>query len=246
MDRMNISLREALALSVAIHEKYGYQSKRNLDFTSVTPNKQSNLDGKGNPIPNSARLYRQLFPSDKVAPENREQIDVLPEHYCHAQEIIETLRGFSFIAVQRPLTKFETSILEIIRRDTITHKELGRVSSFPNVYERKISQEAWEDRESELAQTSKWLGVPGTYDEFELVVENIRYLSRTESYLVCASESGSNIIKFFVSENKLSDIVEGDKINVSCWVKKQEFSRYHGGEETMVNRVKFLDRDILR
>jgi len=107
------------------------------------------------------------------------------------------------------------------------------------VYERKISQEAWEDRESELAQDSVWVGVPMTKDEFDITIENIRYLSRTDSYLICAQEQG-NIIKFFIDGSKLDGRSEGDVCKIACWVKKQEVSKYHGGQETMVNRVKFL------
>ena len=130
-------------------------------------------------------------------------------------------------------------MLEIVRSDTISHKDLGRIASFPNVYERKISQEEWEDREADLAKDSVWVGVPMTKDEFDITIENIRYLSRTDSYLVCAQEQG-NIIKFFTDGNKLDGRAEGDTCKIACWVKKQEVSKYHGGQETMVNRVKFM------
>ena len=76
--------------------------------------------------------------------------------------------------------------------------------------------------------------------EFDVVIENVRYLSRKESYLICASESGKNIIKFFVPERRLDDIAEGDTIKLTGYIKKQEVSKYHGGSETVINRVKFL------
>lgn len=240
LDKNNIPLLKALVLSVAIHEKYGFQSKSATDHTSVTSDKISNLDGKGNPIPNSARLYRQLFPSQKVSPEDRENIDVNDYHYAKAENILNLLRGFGFIAIDRPLTSFEKTVLNIVNRNTISHKELGRVASFPNVYERKISQEIWEERESDLAQNSEYVGVLNEKSELQISIENIRYLSRTQSYLICACESDSNIIKFFISEHKFNNIKHGDVVKISGWIKKQDVSKFHGGKETQINRVNFL------
>ena len=238
-DKTNIPLITALELSVAIHDRYGYTSKSTSDRATDT-GKESNLDAKGNPIPNSARLYRQLFPSAKVAESEREKFEITPEHVSQASEIRETLQAFSFKAIERSLTNFEQQILSIVNSDTVTHKDLGRIASFPNVYERKISQDAWEERESELARNSEFVGHVLARAEFDVVIENVRYLSRTESYLICASESGKNIIKFFVPERRLDDISEGDTVKLAGYVKKQEISRYHGGQETMLNRVKFI------
>ena len=237
-DKTNIPLMAALQLSVAIHDRYGFTSKSTWDY-ATSAGKDSNLDGNGRPIANSARLYRQLFPSVKVSEENREQFEITSDVIAQAEEIRHTLKAFSFKAIERPLTNFETQVLAIVNSDTITHKDLGRIASFPNVYERKISQEAWEDRESDLARDSVWVGVPMTKDEFEITIENIRYLSRTDSYLICAQEGG-NIIKFFIDQSKLDGRTEGDVCKIACWVKKQEVSKFHGGQETTVNRVKFI------
>ncbi len=237
-DKTNIPLMAALQLSVAIHDRYGFTSKSTFDHATST-GKESNLDGNGRPIANSARLYRQLFPSAKVSEENREQFEITPDIIAQAEEIRHTLKAFSFKAIERPLTNFETQVLGIVNSDTVNHKDLGRIASFPNVYERKISQEEWEDREADLAKDSTWVGVPMTKDEFDITIENIRYLSRTDSYLICAQEQG-NIIKFFTDGNKLDGRAEGDTCKIACWVKKQEVSKYHGGQETMVNRVKFI------
>lgn len=237
-DKTNIPLVTALELSVAIHDRYGFTSKSTSDYATKA-GKESNLDGNGRPIPNSARLYRQLFPSAKVSEENREQFEITPDIIAQAEEILHTLKAFSFKAIERQLTKFESQVLDIVRSDTISHKDLGRLASFPNVYERKISQEVWEDREADLARDSVWMGVPMTSDEFDITIENIRYLSRTDSYLVCAQHQG-NIIKFFTDGNKLDGRSEGDTCRIKCWVKKQEVSKYHGGQETTVNRVKFI------
>ena len=238
-DKTNIPLVTALELSVAIHDRYGFTSKSTSDRATDT-GKQSNLDAQGNPIPNSARLYRQLFPTANVTESEREKFEIKPEHVSQAREIRETLQAFSFKAIERSLTNFEQQILSIVNSDTVTHKDLGRIASFPNVYERKISQDAWEERESDLARNSEFVGEELNRAEFDVVIENVRYLSRTESYLICASESGKNIIKFFVHERKLEGLTEGDTIKLQGYVKKQEVSKYHGGSETVINRVKFI------
>ena len=76
-DKQNIPLVTALELSVAIHDRYGFTSKSTSD-RATDSGKESNLDAKGNPIPNSARLYRQLFPSAKVAESEREKFEITP------------------------------------------------------------------------------------------------------------------------------------------------------------------------
>ena len=240
MDRHNIPLIQALVLSVAIHEKYGFQSKVTTDYTTMTSEKVSNIDGRGNPITNSARLYRQLVPSQKVDPADREKIDVSEHHYEKAENILYLLRGFSFIAIERPLTNFEQSVLDIVNKADITHKELGRVASLPNVYERKVSQEIWEERESHLAKNSDYVGELFSKSHLDVKIENIRYLSRTKSYLICASESDKNIVKFFIPDDKIGNIKEGDSIKLTGWIKKHEVSNYHGGKETMLKRINFL------
>ncbi len=239
MDRHNIPLTQALALSVAIHEKYGFQSKATTDYTTMTSKKISNIDGRGNPITNSARLYRQLFPSQKVDPVDREKMHVTEHHYEKAENILDLLRGFGFIAIERPLTNFEQSVLDIVNRTDITHKELGRVASFPNVYERKVSQEIWEKRESQLAKNSEYVGELFNKSHLDVKIENIRYLSRTKSYLICTSESDKNIVKFFIPEDKIDNIKEGDFIKLTGWIKKHEVSHYHGGKETVFKKISF-------
>jgi len=239
MDRHNIPLMQALALSVAIHEKYGFQSKATADYTTMTSKKISNIDGRGNPITNSARLYRQLFPSQKVDPMDREKMHVTEHHYEKAENILDLLRGFGFIAIERPLTNFEQSVLDIVNKIDITHKELGRVASFPNVYERKVSQEIWEEHESHLAKNSEYVGELFNKSQLDVKIENIRYLSRTKSYLICASESDKNIVKFFIPENEIDNIKEGDFIKLTGWIKKHEVSHYHGGKETVFKKISF-------
>jgi len=34
----------------------------------------------------------------------------------------------------------------------------------------------------------------------------------------------------------------GDKIHVTGYIKSHEESKYHGGKETMINRIKYCDK----
>jgi hypothetical protein len=58
------------------------------------------------------------------------------------------------------------------------------------------------------------------------------------SSLVCCSENGKNIVKFFVDINE-KKLVEGETIKLQGFVKSQQVSNFHNGKETMVNRIKF-------
>jgi hypothetical protein len=43
-----------------------------------------------------------------------------------------------------------------------------------------------------------------------------------------------------VPERRLDDVAEGDTVKLAGYIKKQEVSKYHGGLETVINRVKFV------
>ena len=55
------------------------------------------------------------------------------------------------------------------------------------------------------------------------------------SFMYTCSESNKNIIKFF-NTTRIAEI--GNELNITAYVKSQGISKYSGGKETMVNRVK--------
>lgn len=152
-----------------------------------------------------------------------------------AEEIIVYLTGLSFKAMERGLTDFETNVLKFVTSESVTIKDVGMAASMPQVYDFKLKQDAWEERERELAELSEFEGKIKQRSDFMLTVENVRYIGRTGSYLYCTSTEKGNIVKFFFQE-KFTEV--GETVALSGYVKSQDISKYHGGKETMINRVK--------
>lgn len=178
---------------------------------------------------NSQLIYSHFFTPAEWSADVSESDNVL------AKEIIDYLQGLSFKTMERSLTAFESNVLKFVTSTSIDKSGLGIAASLPSVYQNKLMQDEWEIRESQLADTSEFLGTVRTRCEFDATIENTRYIARTESYLICASVDNKSILKFFAQE-RLGE--PGTKVCLTGFVKSHSESNYHGGKETMINRVK--------
>lgn len=209
------SVSEVMAASCAAHRVNGFVKKNSFS------------DSK----PNSRLLYDHFYGDIKleVTDADREQ----------SVEVIEYLKGLTFKAFERKLTDFEENVLKLVTAESVDNKSLGIAASLPKVYENKCEQDTWEDRERELAETSEFVGELRKRCDFELVIENVRYIKTTGASLYCCSEGGKNIVKFFADGNVYGEV--GDTIHLAGYVKSQVVNeRFSGGKETMINRIKDL------
>lgn len=208
------SVNEVMSASCAIFRQRGFVKKNNLEDR----------------IPNSKMLYNHFF--------GEEKIEITEKDKNTAQEVVDYLAGLSFKALERDLTDFEKNTLSLISADSITKDNLGIAASLPKVYQNKLEQDAWEERENELSKTSEYVGELRKRCTFALKVENIRYIKSTGAYLYCCSEADKNIVKFFTDE-MLGEV--NDNINLAGFVKSHSVSKFHSGKETMINRIKLVD-----
>lgn len=204
---------EVVAVSCAIHREQGFIKKNGIVSEGQTPN--------------ATMLYNHFY-KDKV-------VSVQPNDHHLAEEIIDYLKGLSFKAFERDLTSFETNVLKFVQSSEVDNSVLGIAASLPEVYDNKQKQDQWSIREAELAKNSEFVGVLKKRGYFELTIENIRYIRSTGSNLYCCSDNQGNIVKFFKDE-QLGDV--GTVVCMSAYIKSHSDSPYHGGKETMVNRIK--------
>ena len=154
-----------------------------------------------------------------------------------AQDVIDYLKGLSFKAIERKLTDFESNFLNLVNSEYIDKTQLGITASLPKVYFNKIDQDNWSDRELQLSRTSKAVGELNNRSSFNAVVEFVRYIPRTMSYLITCSVNDQHILKFFHAKN----IDLGKEIKLDGFVKAQTKGRYHNGMETVINRIKIQE-----
>jgi hypothetical protein len=213
--------RDVVAIACAVFREQGFVKRGEY---------QALVEDEKPKQPNSSILYNHFL--------NDVKVEVRDEDKVLAEVIIDYLRGLSFKAFERGLTEFETNVLKFVNVETVTKDKLGIAASLPQVYQRKLDADAWTIREAELADASEYVGGLNRRSEFTVVIEHIRSIPSTSSWLYTCSEGDKNIFKFFSTSN-VGEV--GQTIKLSAYVKAQEVSKYSGGKETMVNRVKISE-----
>ena len=181
---------------------------------------------------NSSLLYKHFFQG--------KDLKVKDQDYEMADEIIDYLKGLGIKAMERDLTEFELNVLKFVTSDSAGKEKIGIAASLPKVFYNKMESDNWEDRERELGKESQFVGELHTRDTFkDVIIEYVRYIPKTMSYLVTASVKDKHILKFFLNDTKESDIKQGDKVAITGYVKSHNKSKWTGFNETMINRIKF-------
>tara|TARA_B100001564_G_C20424515_1_gene571627 strand:- start:83 stop:748 length:666 start_codon:yes stop_codon:yes gene_type:complete len=217
---MGLNILEVLSASCSAYAlNKGFIKKDQIRFDKKFEGQSSNSD----------LLYSHFY-SDK-------KLDITEKDSDLAVEIIDYLKGLSFKAIERELTDFERNVLKLVTSETIQKDQIGISASLPKVYLNKLEQDRWTDRENILARTSEKVGTLHQRETYDALVEFVRYIPRTMSYIVTCSIENQHILKFF--HDKKLDV--GNVINVTGFVKSQNKGRFHNGFETIINRVKIGD-----
>jgi|TARA_B110000444_G_scaffold182202_1_gene171058 hypothetical protein len=223
------TVKEVLSASCAVHRINGGFVKT----ADANPN-----DGV---IANSQFLYNHFLGThDKVSNTNKRQlVEIKSDDEVQAEAIMEYLKGLTFKAMERDLTDFEKNVLKLVTAEEVGKDKIGIAASLPKVYANKQTADVWAEREAALSSVSEYVGTEGKRGNLKIVIENIRFISSVGSKLFCASVDGKHIVKFF--SNEVAQKV-GDNVAIGAYVKSHSISKYHHGKETMVNRIKVLDK----
>jgi len=172
MPNIEHPVREVIAASCAIQKLQGGYIKKGTTASGVS---------------NSDMLYEHFY--------GENQVDVTSDDVEQANAIIELLTGLAWKKMERDLSDWEQKTLKLVTSDTVRFADIGIASSLPNVYESKKIAEDWEKRERELGETSEFQD--GEDGSFNIVVEYLKWLPNSSSYLVVGSLDNKHIIKFF-------------------------------------------------
>jgi len=130
---------------------------------------------------------------------------------------------------------FFVSLRDILSKEELQASQFGFVACLPFL---KRQQEQKEAQKEELAKTtanSNWIGTERKRGEFFVKLTNKRYLDNYGSYIYSVVTRDGDLGVFF-SQNKF-EIDEGDCFIMKATPKRHQVSNYHGGKETMFNRV---------
>lgn len=214
---MSLNLLEVLSASCSAYSKNkGFIKKDQVRFDKKYEGKSSNSD----------LLYAHFYSSDKL--------NITEKDTDLAVEIIDYLKGLSFKAIERELTDFERNVLKLVTSQNIQKDQIGISASLPKVYLNKLEQDRWTDRENVLSRTSEKIGTLHQRETFDVVIEFVRFIPRTMSYIVTCSVENKHILKFFLDKKLDVDTT----VNVTGFVKSQNKGKFHNGFETIINRIK--------
>ncbi len=162
---------------------------------------------------------------------------VTEEHKKIAQDIKQYYKGLALKAMGGKINDFEQKVLEIINKDTVEPQEVGIVTSLPKSYFRSIDRDLVNENLFKVSKGSKHIGNEGDGLKLQITCLSTSFIQRLGCHIVTALDTNNNIVIFFTG--KSPDQFEGT-INVSCKVKRHQVSRFHGGNETVVNYVKVI------
>lgn len=212
---------DVVAAAVSLYETQGYVKKNQFNYY---------VDDEENTVIPNATILRTEFTTEAS------HVTVTPAHREEAVKVVDYVNGLVFKKFSRKLSPFEESALEIANKEEISEREIGLTSCFPDMYANYKRAQVWKDREAELVRSSEFVGTKSQRSTFNnVVVEQVRELRNVDSNLVCCSVDNKHILKFFDNARKFS---KGDSFNMTAYVKDQTVSDYHGGKETLVNRIK--------
>jgi hypothetical protein len=216
------SVMDVLTVSVSIQEKNGYV-KNHL----CPAGKQSNVD-----------MLRNHFYGDAS-----DKITVTQQHEIQAQEVAAFFRCLSFKALERDLSAYESNALRFVTQTLVDYRAMGIAASLPSTYLNKSQRDEWQHLEAELAVTSKPVGeIHKIVTLDNLKVHYVQQIGRDQSKLVCCADDQGNIVKFFSNRQDFSPVKPGDTLNVQGFVKSQGASKFHGGQETMLNNIRLVKK----
>ena len=164
---------------------------------------------------------------------------VTDAHRKLAHEIYKHLTTLTFKALAGTLDNgkengYEKTLLRLVTsKDSIHPKDIATVSSIPAYYIRAIKQETSDERKSRIAVNSEFFGDTKARFNFDIEVLSIFYLKNMGCYVLQAVSDG-NLILTYTSR---SPAEFGSKCNVRGTVKRHQVSSFHGGKETVFNRV---------
>ena len=130
---------------------------------------------------------------------------------------------------------FFYSLRDILSKEEITSNQFGFIACLPFL---KRQAEGREAQKQELAKTtanSEWIGKVGKRSEFFVKLTSKRFLNNYDSWIYSTVTKEGNLGVFF--SQKDFEIVEGDCFVMKATPKRHQISNFHGGKETMFNRV---------
>jgi len=156
-----------------------------------------------------------------------------------AEDIVTYFKGLLFKQLTGRISDFNEKVLKTINEPVVSIQDFGFVAAFPKTYFNAVKWDKDADHERDLADGSDYSGTLHKRCEFDLELLSTRVLQKHGCSIITCVDAESNVVKFFSTDIAI-DSKLGDKFKITAYVKDHSVSKYNGGKETVINRVKLV------
>lgn len=157
-----------------------------------------------------------------------------------AQQMIAHYSGLAFAAVGGQINDFESKILQFVQNGEVQIKDFGIIASLPASYFREIKRKSIKQQQQQMAETSRFVGQLNERLRMKIKVLSVSFVKSLGCWAVnAATVDDGNLVMFFTGKEEFVE-TDGKEIEIYGTVKRQQKNKFHGGSETVFNRVAVL------
>ena len=225
-NRSEYNLNTALLYAAAIIRKHGYISKKNAE-----------MNGR---VPTSKHMETWL---KAPAPPNSDNI--LTEDQVKAADALAWLHNMGTHPGYESEGDFVRSMRKLIHggyhrvaAGNVTTSDFGFIACVWSTMEREKARETKKQEQITAAEKSEFMGKVKQRAEFFVKLVERNYSDRMDCYIYKVKDRKGNLGVFFSNDDKVANV--NDCFLAKMTPKRHSVSSYHGGKETVFNRVKVL------
>tara|TARA_B100001057_G_scaffold413259_1_gene429774 strand:- start:590 stop:1255 length:666 start_codon:yes stop_codon:yes gene_type:complete len=166
-------------------------------------------------------------------------VDIIPND-CEklADKVINYYKGLTFKAMGGKINDFEQRVLSIVNSGEVTMRDIGVVASLPKAYFRSVKRDETDLTIRKLSNNSIFVGTVNSDLSGKLNILNCSFIQSLQCHVVNGEMNG-NLVCFFT---KHPAEYWGTSCNIKGKVKRHQRSKFHKGNETVLNYVKLVDK----
>ena len=166
-------------------------------------------------------------------------VDIMPKD-CEeiADKVIEYYKGLTFKAMGGKINEFEQRVLSLINNGELSMRDIGVVASLPKAYFRSLKRDITDQTIRKLSINSVFVGTVNSDITGEINMLNCSFIQSLQCHVVNAEMNG-NLICFFTKHPAEH---WGKTCTVKGKVKRHQKSKFHKGNETVLNYVKVIQK----
>lgn len=166
-------------------------------------------------------------------------VDVMPDDCAElAEKVINYYKGLTFKALGGKINDFEQRVLSLVNSNEVSMRDIGVVASLPKAYFRSLKRDLTDQTIRKLSNNSVYIGTLNTDITGTINILNCSFIQSLQCHVVNGEIDG-NLVCFFTKHPAEH---WGSSCTIKGKVKRHQKSKFHKGNETVLNYVKTVDK----